>query len=172
MFSKQLQIPGWNEEVWSQILLWSKSCHSWDDNALLKILPKEEAYKVQGWGNPAKSKSSNPSCLIELFQYSTRRTGFYQLTFSKWFHSHSSFHIKDVFPVNPAPDLFFLWISQLSSISVQTFKWNDFAVSRRTKFPLIPAIPLMNRSLKKSLTTGTRWLSTMWVWWVITTSPA
>lgn len=91
--------------------------------------------------------------------YSTRRTGFHQLTFSKLFLSHSSFHIKDVFPINPAPDSFFLWMSQLnttSPISTQTFKRNHFAVSRRTKFPLIPANPSHEEKFKKSLTTGTR----------------
>lgn len=48
VFSKQLQIPRWNEGAWSQNLLWSKSCQSWDGSALLKVLPKEEPYRVQG----------------------------------------------------------------------------------------------------------------------------
>lgn len=125
-------------------------------------------------GQPSKKQILKSFISGWAAQYSTRRTGFYQLTFSKEFLFHSSFHMKDVFPINPALDLFFLWTSQLnttSSISAQTLKWNDFAAIR-TKFPLIPDKPSHEWKFKKSLTTGTRWLSTTWDWWVIKSSSA
>lgn len=129
-----------------------------------------------GLRHPSKKPILKSSISAWAVRYPTRRTGIYKLTFPKEFLSHSSCHRRDVFPVNPAPDLsLFLWIPHLnttSSIPLQTFKWNDFAASRRTKFPLIPENPSHAQKFKKSLTTGTSWLWTTWVWWVIKPSPA
>lgn len=53
--------------------------------------------------------------------------------------------------MNPAQIWVFCELNTMSSIALQTLKWNDFALSRRTEFPLIPDNPSQAQKFKNPL---------------------
>lgn len=158
MISKQLQIPHWNKRVWSQILLWSRmtsgpgrqSCQSHRSGWWCPPKNLSQRGTLQSAGLRHHSEKHRPESFIFdwALQYSARRNGIYKLPFWNYFFFLSSYDIKDTFCIKPATDLFFLLIPQLNTMNYillrceeHSFKWNDIAVSRRTKFALIQENP-------------------------------